>query len=74
MGERLTSKGQVTIPIAVREALGLRPGDEIGFVVENDTVRIMRTATRGEHVVARLRGRGDEPMTTAEIMALTRED
>ena len=28
---RLTSKGQVTIPAAVREQVGLRPGDEIAF-------------------------------------------
>ena len=28
---RITSKGQVTIPAAVREQLGLRTGDEIDF-------------------------------------------
>lgn len=28
---RITSKGQVTIPAAVREQVGLRPGDEIAF-------------------------------------------
>ena len=28
---RITSKGQVTIPAAVREELGLRAGDEITF-------------------------------------------
>jgi AbrB family looped-hinge helix DNA binding protein len=28
---RITSKGQVTIPAAVREQVGLRPGDEITF-------------------------------------------
>jgi AbrB family looped-hinge helix DNA binding protein len=28
---RITSKGQVTIPAAVREELGLRAGDEIAF-------------------------------------------
>ena len=32
---RLTSKGQVTIPKAVREPLGLRPGDEIEFVEDD---------------------------------------
>ena len=41
----ITSKGQVTIPKAVREALGLEPGDRIAFrlidngaVVEPETV------------------------------------
>lgn len=29
---RVTSQGQITVPKAVRDALGLRPGDEIEFV------------------------------------------
>jgi len=28
---RVTSKGQVTIPVDIRERLGLQPGDEISF-------------------------------------------
>jgi antitoxin PrlF len=31
---RLTDKGQVTIPKQVREALGLRTGDEVEFVAD----------------------------------------
>lgn len=31
---RLTSKGQVTVPVAVRYALGLAPGDDVVFAVE----------------------------------------
>ena len=31
---KLTSKGQVTIPASVREALDLREGDEVVFRVE----------------------------------------
>jgi AbrB family looped-hinge helix DNA binding protein len=72
---RLTDKGQVTIPIAVREELGLHPGDEVEFVVEDGAAKIVRAASsgqRGKRIVARLRGRGDVPMSTEEIMALTR--
>jgi AbrB family looped-hinge helix DNA binding protein len=32
---RLTSKGQVTVPVSVRWALGLAPGDEVVFAVEH---------------------------------------
>jgi AbrB family looped-hinge helix DNA binding protein len=74
---RITSKGQVTIPQAMREQAGLMPGAEVEFSLEGKTVRIARVrkpegATRGERIVARLRGAGDVRMSTDEIMALTR--
>ena len=33
-------KGQVTMPKAVREALGLKPGDLVGWELEGDSVRL----------------------------------
>lgn len=42
---RITTKGQVTIPKAVRERLGLRPGDEIEFVEDNGGVRLKKRVT-----------------------------
>lgn len=42
MEATLTSKGQVTIPKAVRDALHLRTGDRLDFIVEADgTVRVL---------------------------------
>ena len=41
---RLTSKGQVTVPVAVRYALGLTPGDDVVFAVE-DGRGVFRRAT-----------------------------
>jgi antitoxin PrlF len=41
---RLTSKGQVTIPKAVREALGLGEGDHLIFRVEGHRAVLARTA------------------------------
>ena len=35
MGNALTVKGQVTIPKRVRDALGLKPGDEVDFVLDD---------------------------------------
>lgn len=40
---RLSSKGQVTIPRAVREALALEEGDEVVFRVEGDRAVIARS-------------------------------
>jgi antitoxin PrlF len=41
---RLTTKGQVTIPKAVREALGLTEGDAVVFRVEGHRAILARTA------------------------------
>jgi AbrB family looped-hinge helix DNA binding protein len=38
----LTTKGQVTIPVELRKRLGLHPGDQVGFVVEDDGIRLVR--------------------------------
>jgi len=40
---RLTSKGQVTIPKSVRDALGLREGDDILFRVEHSRAMVAKT-------------------------------
>ncbi len=41
---RITSKGQVTIPQAVREQAGLLPNTEVEFVIEGRAVRIVKSA------------------------------
>lgn len=40
---RITSKGQVTIPKEVRDALGLHEGDELHFRVERSRAVIAKT-------------------------------
>ena len=74
---RVTSKGQVTIPIEIRERFGIMPNSEVEFVIKGNSVRLVkvpakRTGGRGAEIVARLRGSADTKMTTDEIMALTR--
>ena len=74
---RITSKGQVTIPLEIRERLGLMPETEVEFRVEGNAVRLVKAhsrvrQTRGGSVVGRLRGSADVRMTTEQIMALTR--
>jgi len=45
MPSTLTSKGQTTVPKAVRERLGLKPGDRLEFVVQDDGTALMVPAT-----------------------------
>lgn len=69
---RVTSKGQVTIPQDVRRRLGIEPGSEVDFEVDDDAVRLVRrTDGQGAALVAQMGGRRLS-MTTDEIMALTR--
>ena len=74
---RITSKGQVTIPVEIRERLGLLPNSEVEFEVEGTAVRIhkargRRTRGRGRSIVEHLRGKATSGMTTDQILALTR--
>ena len=39
---RLSSKGQVTIPQKVRDALGVEPGDTIAYAIRGDVVWLRR--------------------------------
>lgn len=74
---RITSKGQVTIPVSIRRQLGLHEGAEVEFVVEGNNVRIVRSQdsdSRGQRIVRRLRGRGSSGMSTDELMELLRGD
>jgi AbrB family looped-hinge helix DNA binding protein len=72
---RVTSKGQVTIPQAVRRRLGIKPGSEVDFEVDANGARLVRVrAGEGRTIARRMRGRGTVAMSTEEIMALTRGD
>ncbi|MBF8290124.1 MAG: transcriptional regulator, AbrB family [Chloroflexi bacterium] len=44
LSARLSSKGQITIPSAVRKALALREGDSVVFRVDGDRAVLARTA------------------------------
>jgi AbrB family looped-hinge helix DNA binding protein len=74
---KLTTKGQVTIPLSIRERLGLLPWTEVTFDVVDDSVRIRKAATadrRGQRLIDAMR-RAPKPrpgMTTDQLMAFTR--
>ena len=75
---RITSKGQVTIPQALREKTGLLPHTEVEFELAGKSIRIKLArptsrAGREARIVNRLRAHGRKfKMTTEQIMALTR--
>lgn len=73
---RVTSKGQVTIPIEIRRQAGLLPNTEVEFALDNGNVVVRKASGapggRGRRLLESLRGRAQTNQTTEEIMALTR--
>ncbi|HEX6688646.1 MAG TPA: AbrB/MazE/SpoVT family DNA-binding domain-containing protein [Solirubrobacterales bacterium] len=74
---KITSKGQVTIPKELREEFGFLPGTEVEFVRDAGEIRVRKLPhgrTRGDDIIERLReaSGGDIPLSTDEIMRLTR--
>jgi len=72
---RITTRGQVTIPVEIRERLGMHPDTEVEFSIDGDSavIRKARKGTgRGKRIVAEMIGRGTGTMSTDEIMALMR--
>lgn len=72
---RVTTKGQVTIPRDIREALGIVPESEIEFVEENGRYYLTKSnRPKAKERFAKFRGIATAEMSTDEIMRLTRED
>lgn len=76
MHMQITSKGQVTIPKVFRDKLGIEPLGSVEFYLDKGRLclRAPRKKSRGEAAVNALTGKGDIPLTTEEIMRLTRHD
>ena len=77
MGTMLTTKGQVTIPKRVRDALGLQPGCAVDFMVNPDGDVVLRKSgpskARPLDRFEAARGTADVKWRTDELMALLRD-
>ena len=74
----LTSKGQVTVPAAIRKQLNLVPGDRLLFEVDGETVRIRVAARRAARemlgsLAPRRRFKGREPERQAVAASLAHD-
>jgi antitoxin PrlF len=56
---KVTSKGQVTIPVEVRKSLGVKPGDKLRFEPQEGGFRVLREIE--ENVFEKWRGIGSFP-------------
>jgi len=73
---KVTTKGQVTIPLPLRQKAGIVPGTEVEFHEEKGRLylRKVKDSGRGKALVNRMAGQGTVQMSTDEIMRLTRGD
>ena len=74
MAAKVTSKGQVTIPKAVRDLLGINPGNRVDFQRAPDgrVVLVKIDAKKKPSRFAKLRGHAGKGLGTDAIMAMTR--
>mgnify|MGYP002802466535 CR=1 FL=1 len=65
---KVMAKGRITIPKAVRDVLGVSSGDQVTFLVEGDTVRMVNSAVYSMQTLQQ------EMAGEAEHTGLTAED
>lgn len=74
----MTTKGQVTIPKKVREALSLAPGDSVSFDVNSAGQVVVHkagaTSARKRDRFEAVRGKAQVKWRTDELMAMLRGD
>ena len=66
----LTSKGQLTVPKAVRDSLHLHTGDRIAFIVHGDSEVVLKPVTKSvDEVFGRLHSAGQPRRSVEEMKA-----
>ena len=73
---KVMAKGQITIPKAVREVLGVSNGDRVTFIIEGNDVRIVNSAVYAMQVLQKeMAGEAERTSLTSEddVLALVNE-
>ena len=69
----LTSKGQLTLPKAIRDLLRLGTGDRIDFIVKDDGTVMLRAATVDvRELKGLLHRKGIKPLSVEDMSAIVR--
>ena len=67
MESAITVKGQATIPKAIREHLGLKPGDRVKFFVHPDGSVVLLPKLSASSLRGIIKSRRRRPVTIAEM-------
>lgn len=76
---KVTTKGQVTIPLHIRRHLGVEPHTEVEFSIRNGVVILAKansldTDADGRSMFEAYRGSNSQGLSTEEWMTATRGD
>jgi antitoxin PrlF len=64
----LTSKGQTTIPKAIRDSLGMKPGDRMTFTLMPDATVVIRVKSKSITALAgMLHKKGRKPVPVRQL-------
>lgn len=71
----ITSKGQITIPIAVRRYLGVSERDKVTFVIDDDgRVRVEPLEFPDVDSIVGMAGKLEHPLSWDEMVSIAYED
>ena len=73
MESAITVKGQATIPKAIREYLGLKPGDRVKFFVHPDGSVVLLPKLPAKALRGIIKSRRRRPVTIEEMTAAAAE-
>ena len=66
---KIFANGSTTLPKPVRDALGIKPGDHVRYVISGDRVQVLRT--RSVHELAGMLARDEQATITLSEMENT---
>ncbi|HET7276320.1 MAG TPA: AbrB/MazE/SpoVT family DNA-binding domain-containing protein [Longimicrobiaceae bacterium] len=70
---KVSERGQVTIPLEMRERFGFLPDTEVEFVATDGALQIRKKANRTRSAIAEIYGRRRFSASTDDLMKLLRE-
>jgi len=73
MESAITVKGQATIPKAIREHLGLQPGDRVKFFVHPDGSVVLLPKLSASAIRGMVKSRSLRPVPTGQMTAAVAE-
>lgn len=73
MSSKVSSKGQITLPVEIRRALGLKPGTRVGFELTKDSA-VLRKEPPQDHPVDMVFGVLEKERSVDELLSEMRGD